>query len=58
MKETIFATALGAANLGMASGYDFPNCQHVPNPNAKYTDSGKPLSKRRKRRLKAKGDLT
>ena len=41
---------------GFASGGSdiFGNATHCPNPNARYTDSGKPLSKRRKRRLRAK----
>lgn len=56
MRAPVFAAAMSAARLGfMNSGYDFALCQHEPNPNARYTDSGKPLSKRRKRRLRGKG---
>lgn len=49
-------TAIAALSMGMsfgsASNYTF--CTHEPNPNAKYTDSGKPMSKRRQRRLRGK----
>ncbi len=48
--------AIAAMSMGMsfgsASNYTFGN--HEPNPNATYTDSGKPMSKRRKRRLRGK----
>jgi len=45
----IAALSMGIG-FGSASNYGFD--LHSPNPNAKYTDSGKPMSKRRKRRLR------
>ena len=47
--------AMAALSFGVPAGFSGRvGDTHMPNPNAKYTDSGKPMSKRRKRRLKAK----
>ena len=47
--------AAASMGLGFGSAANYTFCSHEPNPNAKYTDSGKALSKRRKRRLRGKG---
>lgn len=52
---SIAAMSLGVS-FGSASNYTFSS--HEANPDAKYSDSGKPVSKRRKRRLRGKGVKT
>ena len=46
--------ALVAASLGMAFGSSGPRYNTHEPRDLQYTDSGKPMSKRRKRRLRAK----
>jgi len=45
---------LALATLGFPAFERETYCQHFPRPDQQYFDSGKPMSKRRKRRLAAK----
>lgn len=50
--------AITALSIGGAAGFAFgpgPTNVHEPRNDLQYTDSGKPMSKRRKRRLRGKG---